>query len=130
MSATQNMIAPTPEQQIFMQDDLSTRLHHLAAHLSQIYSLWTQTSSHPGMMPLIKESRYFLEWTVPDMVKANDIDRAAELVDLVRLLTGWIAHWDKIWSDEEQKRVAQGQTQDWLRRVLEIADTEPEALSA
>ncbi|GAX38875.1 hypothetical protein [Nodularia sp. NIES-3585] len=63
------MIAPTPEQQIFMQDDVSTRLHHLAAHLSQIQYLWTQTSSQDLMMPLVKESRYFLEWTVPDMVR-------------------------------------------------------------
>jgi hypothetical protein len=124
------MIEVTPEQQIFMQDDVSTRLHHLAAHLSQIQSLWTETSSQNLMMPLVKESRYFLEWTVPDMVKADNIDRAAELVDLGRVLTHWLFHWDKIWSDAEQKRVAQGQTQDWLRRVLEIADTEPESLSA
>ncbi|GAX38877.1 hypothetical protein [Nodularia sp. NIES-3585] len=64
------------------------------------------------------------------LVKANDIDRAAELVNLGRVLTRWIAHWDKIWSDAEQKRLAQSQTQDWLHRVSEIADTEPEALSA
>ncbi|AHJ28567.1 hypothetical protein PN465_10925 [Nodularia spumigena CS-584] len=124
------MIAPTPEQQIFMQDDVSTRLHHLAEHLEQVQFLWTETSSQDLMMPLVKESRYFLEWTVPDMVKADNIDRAAELVDLGRVLTHWLFHWDNIWSDAEQKRVAQGQTQDWLHRVSEIADTEPEALSA
>ncbi|MBD6621198.1 hypothetical protein FNW02_37265 [Komarekiella sp. 'clone 1'] len=124
------MIEVTPEQQNFIQDDVSTRLHHLANHLSQIQSLWNQDSSSDLMLPLVKESRYFLEWTVPDMVKADDIDRACELVDLGRVLTHWLFHWDKIWSDTEQKRVAQGQTQDWLRRVLEIADTQPESLSA
>lgn len=124
------MIEMTPKQKNFIQDDVPTRLHQLANHLSEIYALWTGTPSQELMLAFVNESRYFIEWTVPDMVKANDIDRAAELVDLVRLLTRWIAHWDKIWSDEEQKRVAQGQTQDWLRRVLEIADTEPESLSA
>ena len=124
------MIEMTPRQQSFVRDDVPTRLHRLAAHLEQIHSLWTQASSQELMLTLVKESRYFLEWTVPDMVKADDIDRAAELVDLGRLLTWWLFNWDAIWSDAEQKQSAAGQTQDWLRRVLEIADTEPESLSA
>jgi hypothetical protein len=124
------MIEVTPEQQIFMQDDVPTRLHHLANHLSQIHSLWTGDSSQELMMTLVKESRYFLEWTVPDMVKADDIDRACELVDLGRALTRWIAHWEDIWSNAEQKQSAAQQTQEWLRRVLEISRTEPESLSA
>jgi hypothetical protein len=124
------MIEMTPEQQIFMQDDVPTRLHHLANHLSQIQSMWTGASSQELILAFVNESRYFIEWTVPDMVKADDIDRACELVDLVRLLTRWIAHWEDIWSDAEQKLSAAGQTQDWLRRVLEIADTEPESLTA
>ncbi|MBD2496736.1 hypothetical protein [Nostoc sp. FACHB-280] len=124
------MIEPTPEQQLFMQDDVSTRLHHLASHLSQIQSFWTQNSSKDLMLPLVKESRYFIEWTVPDMVKADDIDRACELVDLVRLMTHWLFHWDEIWSDAQQKQAAAVASGDWLRRVLEIADTEPEPLSA
>ncbi|BAY20174.1 hypothetical protein NIES21_60440 (plasmid) [Anabaenopsis circularis NIES-21] len=125
------MIEVTPEQQLFMQDDVSTRLHHLAGHLSQIQSLWTDKSlSQEAILALIKESRYFLEWTVPDMVQADDIDRACELVDLGRLLTRWLFHWDEIWSDAQQKQAAVVATGDWLRRVLEIADTEPEPLSA
>ncbi|HEY9800016.1 MAG TPA: hypothetical protein V6D25_06620 [Leptolyngbyaceae cyanobacterium] len=123
------MIEVTP-QQIFMQDDVSTRLHHLANHLSQIHSLWAATSSQESILSLIKESRYFLEWTVPDMVKADDIDRAGELVDLGRLLTRWLFHWDEIWPDSDQRQLAASQTQNWLSRVLEIADTKPESLTA
>jgi hypothetical protein len=124
------MIEVTPQQQIFIQDDVPTRLHHLAAHLSQIQSLWTQASSPDLIMALVNESRYFIEWTVPDMVKADDIDRAAELVDLIRLLTRWLFHWDNFWSDAEQRQSAARQTQDWLRRVLEISGKEPESVSA
>ncbi|MEA5603216.1 hypothetical protein [Nostoc sp. UHCC 0252] len=124
------MIEVTPEQQNFMQDDVPIRLHHLANHLSQIHSLWNQDSSSDLMLPLVKESRYFLEWTVPDMVQADDIDRACELVDLGRLLTRWLFNWDKIWADPEQTQSAAKQTQEWLHRVLEIADTEPESLTA
>ncbi|MCC5602256.1 hypothetical protein [Nostoc favosum] len=124
------MIELTPRQQIFIQDDVTTRLHHLAAHLEQIQFLWTQGSSQELMLTLVKESRYFIEWTVPDMVKAEDIDRAAELVDLGRLLTRWLFNWENIWSDAEQKQSASLETSYWLQRVLEISRTEPESLSA
>ena len=124
------MIEVTPKQQIFMQDDVTTRLRRLATHLSQIQSLWTQGSSEDLILALVDESRYFIEWTVPDMVKANDIDRACELVDLVRLLTRWLFHWDDIWTDAEQKQSASAQISYWLQRVLEISRTEPESLSA
>jgi hypothetical protein len=53
------------KEQIFVQDDVTTRLHHLAAHLEQIQSLWTQASSQELMLALVKESRYFIEWVVP-----------------------------------------------------------------
>ncbi|BAY10983.1 hypothetical protein [Calothrix sp. NIES-2098] len=124
------MIELTPQQQSFVQDDVPTRLHHLATHLSQINSLWTQDSSQDLIMALVKESRYFIEWTVPDMVTADDIDQAAELVDLGRVLTRWLFNWDNIWSDDEQKQVAAGQIQDWLCRVLDISSTETKSLSA
>ncbi|AVH64011.1 MAG: hypothetical protein HWQ35_13335 [Nostoc sp. NMS1] len=124
------MIEVTPKQQIFMQDDVTTRLRRLATHLSQIQSLWTQGSSEDLILALVDESRYFIEWTVPDMVKADDIDRACELVDLVRLLTRWLFHWDDIWTDAEQKQSASAQISYWLQRVLEISRTEPESMSA
>nr|WP_322709254.1 hypothetical protein [Nostoc sp. ChiSLP03a]MDZ8210416.1 hypothetical protein [Nostoc sp. ChiSLP03a] len=124
------MIEVTQKQQIFMQDDVTTRLHHLATHLSQIQSLWTQGSSEDLILVLVDESRYFIEWTVPDMVKADDIDRACELVDLVRLLTRWLFHWDNIWTDAEQKQSASLEISYWLQRVLEISRTEPESMSA
>jgi hypothetical protein len=118
------------KEQSFVQDDVTIRLHHLAAHLEQIQSLWTGVSSQELMLTLVKESRYFLEWTVPDMVKADDIDRACELVDLGRMLTRWLFHWENIWSDAEQKQSASLETSYWLHRVLEISRTEPESLSA
>ncbi|MEH2252360.1 hypothetical protein [Nostoc sp.] len=124
------MIEMTPEQKNFTQDDVPTQLHHLANHLSQIQSIWVGDSSRDLMLPLVKESRYFIEWIVPDMVKADDIDRACELVDLVRLLTNWLFDWDSIWFDAEQKQSASLQTSYWLQRVLEISRTEPESLSA
>ncbi|MEH2058410.1 MAG: hypothetical protein V7K97_20110 [Nostoc sp.] len=120
----------TLKQQSFVQNDIPTRLGHLAANLSQIKTLWLEGSHQDSIIQLVKESRYFIEWIVPDMVKADDIDRAAELVDLVRVLTRWLFKWDTIWSDATEKLSAAQQTENWLKRVVEISGRQPESLSA
>ncbi len=120
----------TLKQQSFVQDDIPTRLGHLAANLSQIKTLWLEGLHQDSIIQLVKESRYFIEWIVPDMVQADDIDRAAELVDLVRVLTRWLFKWDTIWSDATEKLSAAQQTENWLKRVVEISGRKPESLSA
>ena len=120
----------TLKQQSFVQNDIPTRLGHLAANLSQIKTLWLEGSHQDSIIHLVKESRYFIEWIVPDMVEADDIDRAAELVDLVRVLTRWLFKWDTIWSDATEKLSAAEQTENWLKRVVEISGRQPESLSA
>lgn len=120
----------TLKQQSFVQNDIPTRLGHLAANLSQIKTLWLEGSHQDLIIHLVKESRYFIEWIVPDMVEADDIDRAAELVDLVRVLTRWLFKWDTIWSDATEKLSAAEQTENWLKRVVEISGRQPESLSA
>lgn len=118
------------KQQSFVQDDIPTRLGYLAVNLSQIKTLWLEGLHQDSIIQLVKESRYFIEWIVPDMVVADDIDQAAELVDLVRVLTRWLFKWDTIWSDATEKLYAAQQTKNWLKRVLEISGRESESLSA
>jgi hypothetical protein len=120
----------TLKQQSFVQDDIPTRLGYLAVNLSQIKTLWLEGLHQDSIIQLVKESRYFIEWIVPDMVQADDIDQAAELVDLVRVLTRWLFKWDTIWSDATEKLSAAQQTENWLKRVLEISGRESESLSA
>ncbi|MEA5599746.1 hypothetical protein [Nostoc sp. UHCC 0252] len=120
----------TLKQQSFVQDDIPTRLGYLAVNLSQIKTLWLEGLHQDSIIQLVKESRYFIEWIVPDMVEADDIDQAAELVDLVRVLTRWLFKWDTIWSDATEKLSAAQQTENWLKRVLEISGRESESLSA
>jgi hypothetical protein len=55
----------------------------------------------------MRESRYYIEWIVPQFVDI-DVDASAELVDLGRVLTRWLFNWEKIWVDaEERNEVAQ-----------------------
>ncbi len=81
------------EQQAFIKNDLPSRLKQLADLLLQIKSL----SGHDAQSTsgLIKDCRYLIEWTAPEM----EIDRAVKLVEVQRQLSYWLFHWDDICSD-------------------------------
>lgn len=108
------------KQEAFSKKDLSSRLHQLAENLSEIQNLCTSESPRSSMLDLVKESRYFIEWTVPDLVQL-DIDLAAELVDLGRVLTRWLFNLDKIWFDSQEKTQIAHQAEQWLKRIVEIS---------
>lgn len=108
------------KQQNFTKDDVPTRLYHLATNLSEIKSLFISSSDQESILALIKESRYFIEWVVPDMAPI-DIEQAAEIVDLQRVLTRWLSSWEKIWYDATEKTKVIQQIEEWLLRVLEIS---------
>lgn len=82
------------KQQNFIINDVPTRLHHLATNLSEIKSLFMSNSDQQSILALVKESRYFIEWVVPDMAPIN-VEQAAEIVDLQRVLTRWLSSWKK-----------------------------------
>ncbi|MUG93765.1 hypothetical protein F7734_15605 [Scytonema sp. UIC 10036] len=118
----------TLKQQSFIKNDIPTRLNQLAENLAQIKNLFAGVGHQESILNLAKESRYFIEWTVPDMVQV-DIDQAAELVDLGRVVTRWLFHWDKIWLDSVEKTKVIQQAEDWLARVLEIAQIQSHSIT-
>jgi hypothetical protein len=86
------------KQQRFVQADIPTRLAKLANHLLEIKSLTASSTNLDAAVNLIRESQFFLEWTVPQIVE-TDVDLAAELVDLGRTLARWKLNWSKICLD-------------------------------
>ncbi len=98
----------TLNQERFQQNDIPTRLSFLANNLAQIQSLMIYGADADQIASLMRESLYFIEWTVPHYLQM-DVDRAAELVDVGRILAQWRFNWEKIWTDSEARaEVAQG----------------------
>jgi hypothetical protein len=101
------MNTATLDRERFQLQDIPTRLNHLAAHLNEIQSLALAFDSSSQIVSLIRESLYYIEWIVPHLVDI-DIDQAAELVDLGRILARWQFNWEKISADTiERTSVAQ-----------------------
>lgn len=115
-------------QESFVSDSISTRLNKLAAHLNQIGSPVSDVTSATSTTILIRESLYFIEWTVPNMVQ-TDIEQAAEIVDLGRTLTRWLFSWEKIRSDSAALAKVQTEVSLWSQRVLEMSGLLSESIS-
>ncbi|WNZ21400.1 hypothetical protein HJG54_24800 [Leptolyngbya sp. NK1-12] len=65
---------------------------------------------------LVRESQFFIEWTVPTIDLNTDLAIATELVDLQRQLSAWKLDWSAFWeSTERQTAVAQIET--WIARL-------------
>lgn len=81
------------KQQLFVQDDIATRLNKIANNLGAIKR---EAKSNPDLTAtLIRESLFFIEWTAPSLVQV-DAEQATELVELGRTLAHWQYNWEKI----------------------------------
>jgi hypothetical protein len=115
-------------QETFVRDSISIRLKNLAAHLNQIGLQVSDVTPSASTTTLIRESLYFIEWTVPNMVQI-DVDQAAEIVDLGRILTRWLFNWEKIRSDSAARKQVQTEVASLSQRVLEMSGLLPESIS-
>lgn len=107
----------TQKQQRFQRDNIPTRLGNLASNLAHIKSFSNDPAHGDLVVSLVEESKFFIEWTAPEM----DIDTAAELVDLQRLLSRWQRHWSQIWTDTEARTQIAQQAKQASERVLEMS---------
>ncbi|BAU09755.1 unknown protein [Leptolyngbya sp. NIES-3755] len=101
--------------QRYQEADISTRLGALASNLSRIHSLTLRREQSEVVVHLIRESQFLIEWTAPNL----EIEFAAELVELQRLLGSWYYHWNMVWTTSVHRDQIVEQTQHWAEKVLE-----------
>ena len=99
----------------YLRDELSTRLGGLSANLARIKTLTGKAVSQETIIYLMRESKFFIEWTAMDA----DIDITVELVELQIQLALWQLRWTKIWADPAQRMEVAAQAQIWSDRILE-----------
>ncbi|MEM6402856.1 MAG: hypothetical protein AAF757_21950 [Cyanobacteria bacterium P01_D01_bin.116] len=103
----------------FQQHDISTKLTHLATHLTQIQSLTSNKAQLDEVVIFIRQSLHFIEWTVPSLVEI-DIDQAAELVDLGRTIARWQHNWNKVCAETSSLNEITDTAGKLSKRVREI----------
>ena len=62
---------------------------------------------------LIRESQFFIEWTVPGLNLETDMALVQELLSLQRLLSRWKLNWSDLWSSSAERQMIAQTAQHW-----------------
>ena len=97
----------------YLEANRATQLDSLALNLTRIQLLARSGTDEPVAQHLIRESQFFIEWTVPSIDLETDVTFATELVDLQRLLSRWKLRWSEVWANEKNRREIATLAQQW-----------------
>ena len=101
----------------YLRDSLPVRLGGLAANLYRIASLLNHPGGWRTVDSLLEESKFFIEWIVPDA----PLDVQAALVDLQILLAVWHRRWHKVGSDTPRAAHMAQESRVWAERLLDMS---------
>lgn len=102
----------------YLQDGPATQLGRLAANLVQIAALAQAGREGQLAQDLIRESQFFVEWSVPRLDLETRLELATELVELQRQLSRWKLRWSELWSSPSDRLQIAKHAQAWSDRLL------------
>ena len=102
----------------FLETDSTAQLDSLALNLTRIRFFAESGIGESVAQYLVRESQFFIEWMVTGINLEADAERAAELVDLQRLLSRWKFGWKDSWEDDQKREEMAVLAQRWSDRLL------------
>ncbi|MEO1125532.1 MAG: hypothetical protein AAFW84_22705 [Cyanobacteria bacterium J06635_15] len=97
----------------YLQANRIAQLDSLALNLTRIQLLARSGTDGSVAQHLIRESQFFIEWTVPSIDLEDDLAFATQLVDLQRLLSKWKLNWADLWGNENNRQEMAMLAQQW-----------------
>lgn len=101
----------------YLRDGLEIRLGGLAANLARLASFSGRMKHHGSVEYLLEESKWFIEWNVPDA----SLEMQAELVELQIQLAVWHRAWQQGRMEGDLLHDMIAQARAWSDRVLELS---------
>lgn len=101
----------------YLQANRAAQLDSLALNLTRIQLLAGSGTDESVAQHLVRESQFFIEWTVPSINLETDVSFATELLDLQRLLSRWKLGWSDLWSSETERQEIATLAQQWCDRI-------------
>lgn len=100
-------VAETQER--YLRDNLQVRSGGLAANLARVESFSDRDEHREVVYELIEESKYFIEWSTPEV----SLPFQAELVEYQVALALWQLQWQEIWSNPEKRKMMMREAGEW-----------------
>lgn len=101
----------------FLRDPLPLRLGALSATLGRISSSARNSNNPDVVTDLLDEVKYLIEWTAGDA----EIETAAELVKMQRLIALWISAWHENNESHSQRVLLSVQAKDWSDKAIDFS---------
>jgi len=98
-----------------MVDSVPVRLGGLAANMARIASFTSRGASLEAILSLFQESKYFIEWTAPEV----DPEFGSELADMQVALAIWQRIWPEARSNASLRALLSIQARSWSNSVLQ-----------
>ena len=108
-------------QERYLRDPVAIQLGGLAANLARVKSFADHPEHQDVIETLLEESKFFIEWTVPE----TDLKYQAVLVQLQLELARWQLKWADIWTDPGKLTAVANLASDWSKRVLGMSGLLP-----
>ncbi|OQY27037.1 MAG: hypothetical protein B6I38_10540 [Anaerolineaceae bacterium 4572_5.1] len=101
----------------FLRDSLPRRMGGLAATLGRISSSARNSKNPEVVTDLLDEAKHLIEWTAAEA----EIETAAELVRMQRLITLWLSVWRESSQNPKQRVSLSVQAKDWSDRAIDFS---------
>ena len=101
----------------YLRSDRTSQLTSLALNLMRLHVLARQGSDDTVAQHLVRESQFFVEWTVPTINLETDMSVATELLELQRSLSRWKLNWADLWASETEREQVAAIAQQWCHRL-------------
>ena len=101
----------------FLRDSLPRRMGGLAATLGRISSSARNSNNPEVVTDLLDEAKHLIEWTAAEA----EVETAAELVRMQRLITLWLSAWRENNESRSQRTLLSVQAKDWSDRAIDFS---------
>lgn len=102
---------------LYLQASRAGQMDSLSLNLIRLQALADSGTAESVAHHLVRESQFFIEWTVPDIHLESEMSFVTELLDLQRLLSRWKLSWPALWSSEPGRQEIAKMAQHWCDRL-------------
>jgi hypothetical protein len=107
----------------YLKGNRASQLGNLALNLMRLHLLARQGDESSVAQHLVRESQFFVEWTVPTIDLKTEISSATELLELQRLLSRWKLNWTELWANESDREQMAAIALEWCHRLQQQCES-------
>ena len=95
----------------------TAQIDSLGMNLIRLQTLAENGTEELVAQHLVRESQFFIEWTVPGLNLETDMALVQELLSLQRLLSRWKSNWPELWSSPAERQQIAETAQHWYEHL-------------